>query len=196
MNFLAHLSLSDEDDDLMLGNFIADAVRSSEWPNYQSRVVEGIRLHHKIDFYTDSHPVVSESKKRLRPNHGKYSPVVVDIIYDHFLARSFEEYHHQDLRDFAGAAYRLFRSRWDELPGAIQYMLPHMERGNWLVNYGHREGLQRVFNGMSRRASFKNQMQDATADLYREYDIFEKHFQEFYPDLRAYVKARIKEIND
>lgn len=191
MNFLAHLSLSNNDEDLMIGNFIADGVRSSEWHKYPPRIVEGIQLHHKIDFYTDNHPVVEASKKRLRPRHSKYSPVVVDILYDHFLARQYEEIYQVDLTQFAEGVYRLFRLRWDELPPAIQHIIPYMERGNWLVNYGNREGLSRVFQGMSRRAAFKNQMQNAADDLFEYYEELEGHFQDFYPDLAGYVAQQI-----
>lgn len=191
MNFLAHLSLSGDDEDLMIGNFIADAVRRAQWKHYSPGVVRGIQLHHKIDFYTDNHPVVEQSKKLLRPRHGKYTPVVVDILYDHFLAASFEEYHNTELMDFAKGVYRMLRERWDELPSGIQFMVPHMERENWLVNYGNEEGLARVFRGMSRRANFKNQMQDATVDLKAAYSEFSDHFSQFYPDLMALVRKEL-----
>ncbi|MDZ7847796.1 MAG: hypothetical protein U5L96_14100 [Owenweeksia sp.] len=90
MNFLAHLALSNNDDDIMLGNFIADSLRSKQWSQFKPEVIEGVKLHHKIDFFTDHHPVVERSKARLRDHQSKYSPVVVDILYDHFLAHNFE----------------------------------------------------------------------------------------------------------
>lgn len=194
MNFLAHLSLSDNDEDIMIGNFIADAVRSSQWPEYNSDIVRGIQLHHKIDFFTDNHPVVEASKKLLRPRHGKYTPVVVDIIYDHFLASKYQEYYEVDLERFAADTYAMLRRRWADLPQAIRRMLPYMERGNWLVNYGNDEGLARVFSGMSRRANFKNQMQDATSDLIEFYQEFEDHFGNFYPRLMAYAEAELNNL--
>lgn len=194
MNFLAHLSLSDNDEELMIGNFIADAVRSSQWPQYSKGIVTGIQLHHKIDFFTDNHPIVEDSKKLLRPRHGKYTPVVVDILYDHFLAGSYSEYYDIDLEDFATQAYAMLRRRWEDLPDAIKHMLPYMERGNWLVNYGNEEGLARVFGGMSRRANFKNQMQDATEDLKLHYEDFEEHFRNFYPRLMTFVADELNNL--
>lgn len=194
MNFLAHLLLSNDDDDLMIGNFIADSVRSVEWDGFDPRVVEGIKLHHKIDFFTDNHPVVEETKIRLRPRHGKYSPVVSDILYDHFLARNFMDYHNMPLKTFTENCYALFHRRWDELPAPVQRMLPYMEAGNWLLNYGNREGLQRVFNGMSRRASFDNAMDRATEDVFEEYDLYEKEFRTFFPLLRDYVNGEIANL--
>lgn len=194
MNFLAHLVLSNDDDDLMIGNFIADSVRSVEWDQFLPEVVEGIKLHHKIDFFTDNHQVVERSKERLRPTQAKYSPVVVDILYDHFLARNFEDYYNSSLPAFAQRAYDLFHRRWDELPLPVQRMLPYMESGNWLVNYGNRPGLERVFSGMSRRASFQNEMKEAVADMFRHYDDFKAEFEEFFPLLQDYVKSEIRQM--
>lgn len=194
MNFLAHLLLSNDDDDIMLGNFIADSVRSVEWNRFQPEVVEGIKLHHKIDFFTDNHSIVEESKERLRPTQNKYTPVVVDILYDHFLAKNFEAYSTVGLEDFASSAYDLFHRRWEELPAPVQRMLPYMESGNWLVNYGNRQGLERVFSGMSRRASFENSMEAAVDEMFKNYHKFEDEFCRFFPLLREYVNGEINKI--
>lgn len=183
MNFLAHLLLSNQDEDLMIGNFIADSVRSVEWGKFKPEVVEGIKLHHSIDEFTDSHPIVDQSKQRIREVQGKYSPVVVDILYDHFLAKNFNNYSNIELDSFVQSAYKLFRSRYSELPKQVQHMLPYMERYNWLYNYGNREGLQGVFNGMHRRANFKNNMHKSVDQLYEDYADFEKDFESFYPQL-------------
>ena len=85
MNYLAHLYLSGNDDELKLGNFIGDSVRGSDLSMYPPRVQDGIILHRGIDRYTDSHHVVMKSKLRLRPKYHKYAPVIVDMFYDHFL---------------------------------------------------------------------------------------------------------------
>lgn len=178
----------------MVGNFIADSVRSVEWEQFKPEVVEGIKLHHKIDFFTDNHSIVEKSKERLRPTQGKYSPVVVDILYDHFLAKDFREHSDKPLGKFAQDAYSLFKRRWEELPSGVQYMLPYMERGNWLVNYGNREGLERVFSGMSRRASFENDMKEAVSQMFENYDLFADEFNRFFPELRDYVNVEIARI--
>ncbi len=178
----------------MVGNFIADVVRSSQWPQYSQGIVAGIQLHHKIDFFTDNHSIVEDSKKLLRPRHAKYTPVVVDIIYDHFLARSYSEYYAINIEQFANEAYAMLRRRWEDLPEATKHLLPYMERGNWLVNYGNEAGLARVFGGMSRRANFKNYMHNATHDLKRYYKDLEEHFSIFYPQLMAFVADELNKL--
>jgi acyl carrier protein phosphodiesterase len=188
MNFLAHLFLSQNNEDWTIGNFIADSVRSSQFSSFKSGVQTGIKIHHLIDDYTDSHPVVEETKKKLRPKHGKYSPVIGDIVYDHFLAKHFSDYSSVPLSDFTRNCYGLFRARWEELPQAVQHMLYYMEKGNWLYNYQTEEGLNKALSGMSRRASFENKMNEATADVFADYESFENDFRLFFPKLQLYIK--------
>lgn len=194
MNFLAHLTLSDDDDDILIGNLIADSARSVEFPQFKSKVLYGIKLHHKIDAYTDAHPVVERSKERLRPRHAKYSGVVVDILYDHFLARDYQRYGEYSLEDFAQRCYELLQRRKKELTPAVRQMLPHMIRGNWLVAYASEEGMRRVFTGMSHRASFNNHMRSAVDDLDQYYEEFYEEFTTFYPQLQEYVRQEISQL--
>jgi len=194
MNFLAHLTLSNNDDDILIGNFIADSTRSIEYPKFKPQVVYGIELHHKIDTFTDSHPIVELSKERLRPRHAKYAGVIVDIFYDHYLAKNYAQYGEYPLEQFAQRCYQLFERRFAELTAGTQRMLPYMKQGNWLVNYGTEEGMRRVFKGMSRRASFDNNMASAVDDLLEFYADFKNEFEEFYPQLEAYIAKEIREL--
>ena len=90
MNFLAHIYLSGDDDELKIGNFIADSVKGKKFSQFPDQVQKGITLHRKIDSYTDSHPIVRESVLRLFPKYGHYSSVIVDILYDHFFSSLLE----------------------------------------------------------------------------------------------------------
>ncbi len=194
MNFLAHLTLSDNDEDLMLGNFIADRTRKSDWKKMKPRVVEGIELHLKIDFFTDHHFLTEKAKEKLRPTQRKYSPVVLDILYDHFLAKNFTEYYDENLEDFAKKCYQIFRKRWTEIPKNMYRMIDFMEHQNWLVSYADLDGLNRALSGMSRRANFQNQMNSAVLEVRKNYDFYEKNFREFYPLLQDFVDREILEI--
>ena len=159
MNFLAHLYLAGNDKEVILGNFIADAVKGKAIDTYSPMVQEGIRMHREIDRYTDNHPVFKQSRDRLRPNYSLYSGVIVDIYYDHFLARYWNEYSSEDLRTFVADAYELLIRKFKLLPARSKYLLPFMISQNWLVGYSNFYSLQRVFRGMSRRARFESKME-------------------------------------
>jgi acyl carrier protein phosphodiesterase len=92
MNFLAHLHLSGNNPNIMLGNFMGDFVKGKSYrQQYEPEIIKGIELHRSIDEFTDSHPVVTESKNRLRPTYRHYSGVIVDVFYDHFLAANWNQ---------------------------------------------------------------------------------------------------------
>ncbi|MFN8153859.1 MAG: ACP phosphodiesterase [Bacteroidia bacterium] len=187
MNYLAHLYLSANRPEIAIGNFIADHVKGSMVEKYDGGVRDGIRLHRLIDTFTDTHPVVEESKARLRPEFRKYAPVIVDIYYDHFLARDWEQYHHQPLTEFAEETYALLRKNESLLPERTLHMLSYMEPQNWLVKYATLDGMQRALTGLSRRATFESNMQHAHLFLDKHYAEFEREFNAFFPDLRMYV---------
>ena len=97
MNYLAHTYLSGTDSDILVGNFIADAVKGRQVDNYSEKIQQGIHLHREIDTYTDSHEVTKRSKSRLYEKYRHYSAVIIDIFYDHYLAVEWNNYHQQNL---------------------------------------------------------------------------------------------------
>ncbi len=191
LNYLAHLYLSADRPLLTIGNFIADHVKGSMVDKYQGAVRDGIRLHRMIDEFTDTHPVVEESKARLRPDFRKYAPVIADVYFDHFLARDWAQYHPLTLAQFAGNCYRLLRENESLLPERTLYMLNYMEPQNWLVKYASLEGMQRALTGLSRRTSFPSNMENAHLFLQENYQAFEQDFNDFFPDLQSFVQAAI-----
>lgn len=151
--------------------------------SYSAKVAQGIQLHRRIDVFTDSHPIVRESKLRLRPTHRHYSGVIVDIFYDHFLASQWMIYHNESLSDYADCFYRYAMSRHDILPTRAAWVLEHMAKGDWLSSYCSVEGIGRVMRGMARRTRFESGMETATNLLEKHYDEFRLEFGQFFPEL-------------
>ena len=192
MNFLAHIYLSGDDEELMIGNFIADFVKGNKKNDYPDRIKTGIELHRRIDDFTDHHPYTTLSKDRLRPKYGKYAGVIVDIYYDHFLARNFREYSPDELKSYSENTYRILNKHWDVLPEGVHYFLPFMIERNWLLNYASLEGIERALTGLSKRVSFENKMDESVRDLEEKYADFENDFRLFFPELRKYVESYLK----
>lgn len=190
MNFLAHALLSGSDDDILIGNFIADAVKGNNIDKFQEGVRKGIVLHREIDRYTDHHPVFIRSTKRIKEEYGRYAGVVVDIYYDHFLAANWEEYSDTDLSEFALKVYSLMLSNYKILPPKSRRILPYMVIHNWLVGYSRFKDLQWVFNGMSRRsARYNSKMEGAVDSLKNDYENFDNDFREFFPDMQKHAAS-------
>jgi acyl carrier protein phosphodiesterase len=192
MNFLAHLYLSGNDPKLMIGNFIGDFVKGKNaLSQFEPDIIRGVELHRSIDEFTDTHPVVSESKNRLRPKYRHYSGVIVDVFYDHFLASNWSLFHPSTLHVFADSAYELMEKNLTVLPQEVRSMLPYMIKGNWLVNYGKVEGIHRALSGMASRTPFVSKMDEAKEDLVTHYDAFKKEFLEFFPTLKEHCESKI-----
>ena len=187
MNYLAHLYLSGNNHEIMIGNFIADHVKGRQIELFDEEVVKGIKLHRMIDEFTDSHKVVEQSKIRLRSEFGKYSPVIVDVFYDHYLAIKWEQYHHEELSVYANNFYTLLNDNHHRLPLRTQQMIEYMIPQNWLLNYKTVAGINKTLTGMSKRTKFESRMDEAAIYLDRYYSDFEQEFNEYFEELRRYV---------
>ena len=194
MNFLAHIFLSNSDNQVTIGNFIADGIRGKRYKKYPINIQKGILLHRQIDTFTDAHPTVRQSTKRLHENYGHYSGVIVDILYDHFLAKNWEQYSNIPLPDYIENFYNLLEDNFESLPTRIQKMMPHMIADNWLLSYAKIEGIQKVLNGMNRRTQNKSGMHTATVELQEFYNEFEQEFTSFFEELRAFSKVTLNNI--
>jgi acyl carrier protein phosphodiesterase len=194
MNFLAHIFLSNNDNQITIGNFIADGIRGKRYKKYPINIQKGILLHRQIDTFTDAHPTVRISTKRLHKNYGHYSGVIVDILYDHFLAKNWSHYSEVPLPDYIDNFYDLLEDNFETLPIRIQKMMPHMIADNWLLSYAKIEGIQKVLNGMNKRTQNISGMNTATSELKAFYTEFETEFTSFFEDLRTFTKLKLKDI--
>lgn len=193
MNLLAHLFLARHwPEEAQLGNFSADHVGGRRVvAGYSAGFQQGVELHHRIDAFTDAHPVVGQTKARLREaGFGKYAPVIADVFYDHFLARDFPRYSPDEaLPVFTQRIYARLTQRAAELPAGVQAFLPYMVRHDWLRNYATSEGIGRALSGLSRRASPGSGIEQATTELARHDAAYAADFAAFFPELEAEVDA-------
>lgn len=195
MNFLAHIYLSGDNKYVAIGNFMADSVRGRKYKSYPAEIQKGILLHRGIDTFTDAHQVFRQSTKKLHKNYGHYAGVIVDIFYDHFLAKNWEHYSKVSLERYAANFYKTLEDNYDILTEKVKNLMPYMISGNWLLNYATIEGIQSVLNGMNRRTKNRSQMNLATKELQEYYPEFEAEFTSFFKDLIAYANNKLNELN-
>ncbi|MGZ3866322.1 MAG: acyl carrier protein phosphodiesterase [Bacteroidia bacterium] len=190
MNFLAHIFLSGPLSERTVGNFIADSVKGNEISHFSQGIQEGIRLHRFIDTYTDSHEVSLKTKERLREGYGKYAPVIMDIFYDHFLAVQWNEFSEVDLKTYSDRTYKFLKKHYAVFPMRSQQFYDYMIKYDILFNYSKIEGIDRVMQGMSRRARFDSGMETSATELVRAYEDYRKEFLAFFPQLQKEVLIR------
>jgi acyl carrier protein phosphodiesterase len=190
MNFLAHLYLSGDNEEIIVGNFIADHVKGDAIMKYTTGIQSGIRLHREIDAFTDSHPVFLKTRERLNGNYRKYAGVVADMFYDHFLSTDWKTYSSESLDDFTDRMHSIIIKRFPILPDKSQRFIAYMKKFNWLTGYGTFEGLGRALNGMAIRTPFKSGMENAIKDLKEDYNLYQNEFQIFFPEIIKFTNPR------
>jgi acyl carrier protein phosphodiesterase len=197
LNFLAHILLSGDNDDIKIGNFLGDFVkgRLNKLTNsqYSEGVINGMALHREIDYFTDTHPVVKQSIDRLQPKYHKFSGIVVDMFYDHILAKNFHQYSSISLSEYSQNFYQLLEKRKSEIPEPMDRMVKSMVTRDWFIGYKSLEGIEWALKGISKRLSFESGIENATEELKKDYDLYEEEFKIFFPEIIENCKKFLKE---
>ena len=190
MNYLAHSFLSFQNTDLIIGNFIADSIQGNRFDGLTEGIIKGISLHRKIDTYTDAHPVFLTSKHRFSKDFDKYSGVLMDIIYDHYLAKNFEQYSSLSLQNHADGIYDILKNNYDFLPEHAKRFYGYMTERNILFHYSSIEGIQTVLTHLSNLIRNRFELQLAIPILEANYQEIEEEFFIFFKDLQAFCKEQ------
>ena len=192
MNHLAHAHLSGTSQATLVGNLAADYLRPKEAALLPPPLRTGVRVHRFIDDFTDRDPSVREAWALLRPQHGKYASVIYDIYCDYLLTTGWARHAHRPLPEVTSAAYAALREHGGHLPESLSARFERMIASDWLRQYGTYEGQAYVFERFGRRLS-KPELLDGVIDTLRTHEgALAGVFREFYPWLKAAVRARGK----
>jgi acyl carrier protein phosphodiesterase len=183
MNFLAHLVLSPKETDFISGNLAADFLIGCDINLISKGVQSGIAMHQFVDQFTDSHALVKASKARIKGRFRLLSGVLVDVFYDHFLAKYFEQIANLSLEEFCEYIYETLAKNIAELPPGLQEFIPIMIRDNILFSYRNLEGVQTALNRINRRIKRKFSVELAMLTLSDIYESIENDFRKFFPCL-------------
>jgi len=195
MNFLAHIFLSGDNTGVTIGNFMADGIKGKDYEKYPREIQIGILLHREIDTFTDAHKTVRKSTKRLHEKYSHYSGVIVDILYDHFLAKNWSAYSNIPLHEYVDYFYDELEQNFDVLELRIQKLMPYMIADNWLLSYASIDGITRVLEGMNRRTKNRAQMNLAINELEEFYSEFENEFTVFFQELIEFSKEKLRVLS-
>lgn len=196
MNFLAHIYLSGDNDLLKIGNFMADSIHGKRYLDYADDLQKGILLHRFIDTFTDAHPIYRQSRRRLYEKYGHYAGVIMDIVYDHFLAKNWKAYSEVNLEEYAAQFYQSLQNNFELLTPKTQNLLPYLINQNWLVQYASLKGLETILYQMDNRTKNSVHMHKAIAEVQLFYSELEHEFTEFMEELKIQCKIKLNELNE
>jgi acyl carrier protein phosphodiesterase len=190
MNYLGHLILSGEDQELQLANLYGDFFKGSRYELLPKKVMRGIKLHRGIDHFVDHHPISKQLLKQLYPVLPKIAPIALDLFFDHLLAKHWEKFHHQSLTQFSEEFFSFaldpnnhhFSDPEFHYSSRFMELLEIMHRGDWLNNYQLEEGLTFACTGLSQRISFENNLHEGPAVFARHHMLLTEGFFAFMED--------------
>jgi acyl carrier protein phosphodiesterase len=194
MNYLAHVYLSGSNDLIKVGNFMADSVKGNQYLNYDKELQFGILLHRHIDSFTDAHPIYRQSKHRLHEKYGHYSGVIMDILYDHFLAKNWEKYSSISLPDFSKNFYEILENNLDLLQEKTKKIVPYLVTQNWFESYASITGIEKILFQMDYKTHHRVAMQEAVVELKYYYKELENEFTLFFEELMLSCEVKRSEF--
>lgn len=173
---------------------MGDGIRGKDYQRFHPDIQVGVLLHRSIDSFTDFHAVFRQSKHRLVPKYNHFSGIIVDMFYDHFLAKEWSLYHHEELHVFCQRFYRELENHYKELNLKTRDLLPYLLKQNWLERYAHLTDLQQILKQMDSRFSFPSKMNESVEDLFEHYESFQREFHLFFKDLMVHSESEKKRI--
>lgn len=173
---------------------MADSIKGKAYKKYSGDLQKGILLHRRIDTYTDSHPLVYKSAHRLFKRFRHYNGVIIDVFYDHFLAKNWQTYHPQNLGEYTQEFYALLEKNFALLPENVKQFYPYMKAQNWLFNYQDISGIERILFQMNTRVKGNFELHKSVAELRLYYSEFEQEFKTFFPQIQDYVAREKKQL--
>jgi acyl carrier protein phosphodiesterase len=192
MNWLVHILLSEPNVENRLGNLLGDLVKGKDLDRINSNLRRGVSRHYAIDKFTDSHPIVKISKKRIDKEYSKFAGILIDVFYDHLLAKNWAIYSDTIFADFTADIYESFQKYSGEIPPSARQIIRYMVDGDWLSSYQHLSGvenaLDRIDDRIRARMDDRIKLVDAMPILELESIDLERDFHSFFPELQQNIQ--------
>jgi acyl carrier protein phosphodiesterase len=190
MNYLAHTYLSGDNDLVKIGNFLGDWVKGSDYLNYPEDVRTGIMLHRNIDLFTDRHSIVRLSASRFQLRYARYSGVIIDILYDHFLANNWRDFYDIPLHEYVSRMHNMMLNHFELLPERLKNYLPGFMSERWVERYATLDGIRDVLETMSKRTSLPGETEFAISVMEAFYSDFRHEFFDFFGQIIEFVENK------
>lgn len=188
MNFLAHslipeLAADPGHPDLIAGGFLGDFVKGTIPENLPPGLATGVRLHRRIDAYSNAQPAIRASCARFPADLRRFAPIFVDVIADHLLARCWSRFSSMPLQIFTAQVYRSIARHTELLPEQGRRFFDYMAREDLLANYAETEVMQHSLRSVTRRLGRSALDRRLQITVERELENLETDFLVYFPDL-------------
>ncbi len=184
MNYLAHLLLADQSPASLVGGLLGDFAKGLDVSSLPEAVRAALLQHRRIDAFTDSHETVRRSRARVSRQFSRFSGILVDVFYDHFLAADWPSHCIEPLPAFSKRVYGALHEHQRLLPLRLSRVLPRMASEDWLSGYAEIENVGHALAGLERRFKRPTGLARALGELTGNYEALRADFAHFFPILR------------
>jgi acyl carrier protein phosphodiesterase len=184
MNHLAHLYLSSDKEEEMVGQFIADGVKGNDFNLYSPDIRQGILLHRWVDSFTDTHDLVKELRAEYRPKLGLYSGVLIDLVFDYFLAKDFQIHSGIELEEFQQFTFSVLNKHEDHFPEKMKKYFFYMKDKEFMMKYAQTVEMADIVRQMGKRIP-RGELLIAAGDFFEDYvEMASAYFPAFFEELK------------
>lgn len=196
MNYIAHIHLGAHTQTSLLGNFLGDFVKGPNFSELPLSLQNGIKLHRKVDQYTDAFNAVVDLKKQFPSSLRRMSGVVLDIYFDHLLLNHWSRFSGQSYEACLADFYQELEQVPVEIPGRYNGVKDSLLEHRWLANYQHSSTCLRAFYSIEKRLRDRVVFaQQSMQYVERKHQSIERVFLDFYPQLQSFSNKTAKQIN-
>ncbi len=185
MNHLAHVLLAGPQPEARLGAMLGDFWRGAPDDAWPAAVQAGVRLHRKIDVYTDSHPIVADTRRLFAPPYRRYAGILLDVYFDHALARNWTSYADESIAALSAQVLGQLAANAKWLPDDLSRFGLYMRHNGLFASYAERAVIERVLVGIGMRLRHANPLASAAPLLWEHAEDLDRSFARFFPELRA-----------
>jgi len=187
MNFLAHLHIASVTKTSLVGNFLGDFVKGNPDARFNADIVQGIRLHRFVDSCTDQHKIIKSLKPLFPDPLRRFSPIALDMFWDHCLAKYWNDFELGSLADFCQHAKLQIeaesRVEENDLPARFEKVSQLVWQQKWLESYAKIENITFALQQMASRSPRMAPLEDTSQTLLEHYDLLSEQFFTLYPDV-------------
>lgn len=187
MNHLAHLFLAPDIPQIRIGSLMGDFARGVDLCALPPEVKQGILHHRAVDAFTDAHPEVLASKRLFSSQRRRFAGVALDMLYDHYLLRHWQQFSHLDTGTFINRIYQEFREHEHLMPENMSRVTRKMAENDWFSAYADLDSLGYALNRVAGRIRFRHRFYDIIDEIKEHDRELEQRFLTFFPDLITYA---------
>jgi acyl carrier protein phosphodiesterase len=197
MNYLAHIHLAKLSGTSMVGNFLGDFVKGSEFSYLSEEHQHGIKLHRRIDSFTDHHKDIKSLRECFPKELRRMSGVVIDIHFDHLLCQHWKNFDSESQEAVLDRFYNKLANFTSPIEGRFELVKKGLLECRWLNDYQAPSSCERAYYQIEKRLKGKVHFaEDATEFVQDNSAFFTQHFLKFYPQLIEFSIAESESLWD